>query len=256
MASPMHERWLTRSAWIAFVLVILASARLTLAACDLGVHPLFGLSYCRVRAAADPLAQERERERDLRDRLHEAQLNLSRLPVCLPETPRREPDRRAENIVPTPTPTPSPAVTPTPTPTPDDRLTIPRKLSDLNGCWQSVRGDINMVSDDAEQRPLGTMRICYCLASDGRDTARYIFQDGGRCIGPLRAQISQDRLTMKHPRIRCTGKANLDDVVPTDIICSNKAGEDSATCDSHSHGRVATNTEGEKYHRVSFEHCN
>jgi hypothetical protein len=259
----MSERWLTIGAWAAFVVVIAVAAHLVLAACDLGSHPLFGLTYCRAEAVPAPMVAERDRERNLLDRLHETQVNLSRLPVCLPNPPRREPERRADNVPPPQPPPPpqperraeSPAATP-PSPAPDDRLTVPRNLNDLNGCWQSVRGDLNMVSDDAEERPLGTMRICYCLGSDGRGTTRYIFQDGGRCIGPLRAQISQDRLTMKHATIKCTGKANLDHVVPTDIICSNKAGEDTASCDSYSHGDTPSSSLGEKYHRVSFEYCN
>jgi hypothetical protein len=254
----MHERWLGIGAWVAFVFIVGTAAHLTLAACDLGLHPLFGLNYCQAEAADDPLAHERERERTLLDRLHEAQLGLSRLPVCLPETPRPEPDRRAENIeptpTPTPTPTPSPTPTPTPTPTPDERLTIPQSLDDLKGCWQSVRGDIPMVSDDAEERPTGSVRICYCLGGNGRGTTRYIYQDGAKCIGPLRAQISRERLTMNHPRINCSSRDGRF-VVPADIVCSNKPGDDSASCDQTSRGRLPRTTTDEKYRRVSPEYC-
>ena len=263
----MHERWLATGAWAAFILMVGTVAHLTLAACDLGLRPLFGLSYCRAQAAGDPLVRERERERDLLDRLHDVQLNLAQLPLCLPEIPRREPDRRAENIVPTPTPTPTSTPTPTPTPTPDatptptptptpdDRLTIPRSLDDLKGCWQSVRGDIQMVSDDAEERPTGKVRICYCLAGNGRGTTRYLYQDGARCIGALRAQLSQERLLMNHGRINCAGAPDRRFVVPTDITCSNKPGDDSASCDLHSRGRAPRTTPDEKYRRVSPEYC-
>ena len=239
----MRERWLATGAWAAFVLMIGIVAYLTLAACDLGLHPLFGLSYCRAQAASDPLARERERERNLLDRLHEAQLNISKLPVCLPETPRREPDRRAEDV------------TPTPTPTPDERLTIPRSMNDLKGCWQSVRGDIRMVSDDAEERPTGTVRICYCLDGSGKGTTRYLYQDGARCIGPLRAQLSQERLLMNHGRINCTSRDGRY-VVPADIVCSNKSGDEAASCDQTSRGRFPRTTNDEKYRRVSPEYCN
>jgi hypothetical protein len=258
----MPGRWLTTAAWVAFVLVAGAAAYLTLAACDLGPHPLFGLSYCRAQASADPLAHERDRERDLLDRLHQAQLAIAQLPLCLPETPRR----RAENIVPTPapspvptatpTPTPTPAPTPTATPTPDDRLVVPRNLSDLNGCWQSVRGDLPMVSDDARQRPIGSVRICYCLDGNGGGTTRYKYQDGGRCAGPLQAQLSEDRLSMSHGRIKCVGSPRVGYVVPADIVCSNKAGEDSASCDTKWHLRIPTTSTDEKYRRVSEEYCN
>lgn len=241
----MHERWLATGAWVAFVLVVGVVARLAVSACDLGFHPLFGLSYC-VQSSVDPLATERERERVLLDRLHQAQLNVARLPICLPEAPRREPDRRAENIVPSPTPTP--------TPTPDEQLVIPHNLNDLNGCWQSVNGDINMVSDDARHTPIGKVRICYCLTGNGGGETRYIYQDGARCTGPLRAQLSNDRLTMKHGRIECSGSKGF--VVPTDITCTARQGEDSATCDSYVHLKRPTTTEDEKYRRVSPEYCN
>jgi hypothetical protein len=266
----MGDRRSTIAAWGAFVLLVGTAAYLSLAACDIGPHPLFGLSYCRAAERNGPLAAERERERDLLDRIYAAQLNLSRLPVCLPEIPRSKPDRRAENIVPTPTPaptptasptptatptpTPTPSNTPSPTPTPDERLTIPRNMNDLKGCWQSVSGDIPMVSDDEEQRPLGKVRICYCFDGKGKGTTRYIYQDGAKCIGPLRAQLSRDRLAMKHGHIDCVGKGDYD-VVPTDIVCATKPGEDSATCDSQSHGRVPTTMNDEKFHRVSPEYC-
>jgi hypothetical protein len=140
-----------------------------------------------------------------------------------------------------------------PSPTPDDALTIPRNLSDLKGCWQSVNGDIQMSSDDAEATPTGKVRICYCFAGNGRGETRYIYQDGDKCTGRLRAQLSQDRMTMSHGRINCTGNKGY--VVPTDIMCSNKAGEDSATCDTHSHGRYPSTTSDERYHRVDPEYC-
>jgi hypothetical protein len=241
----MRERWLAMGAWVAFVLVVGVVAYLAVSACDLGLHPLFGLSYCP-QTSADPLAAERERERDLLDRLHQAQLNVARLPICLPDPPRRQPDRRADNSVPTPTPTP--------TPTPNEPLVIPHNLNDLNGCWQSVSGDINMVSDDAQHTPIGKVRICYCLSGNGGGETRYIYQDGARCTGPLRAELSQERLTIKHGRISCSGNKGF--VVPTDITCTAKEGEDSATCDSYVHLKRPTTTTNQKYHRVSPEYCN
>ena len=111
MAFTLHERRLATAAWVGFILVVGAVAYLALTACDLGIHPLFGLSYCPARATS-ALGAEQDRERALLDRLHQAQLDLARLPVCLPDPPRREPDRRAENIVPSPTPTPTPTPVP------------------------------------------------------------------------------------------------------------------------------------------------
>ena len=111
-----------------------------------------------------------------------------------------------------------------------------------------------MVSDDAEQRVTGTVRICYCLAGNGQGTTRYIYEGGGKCIGPLRAQLSRERLIMNHDKISCTGDRGS--VVPTDITCSNKAGDDSATCDIYVHLRKPQHMTGERYRRVSEEYCN
>ena len=53
----MHERWLATGAWVAFVLVVAVVAGLAVSACDLGFHPLFGLSYC-AQPSVDPLAAD------------------------------------------------------------------------------------------------------------------------------------------------------------------------------------------------------
>jgi hypothetical protein len=257
----MSERWSAVAAWTAFVLLVGTAAYLSLWACDIGRHPLFGLKYCRTPGRNVALAAEQARERVLQERLHQAQLNLSRLPACLPEVPPR---RRAENTVPAPTPTltpapsptpvptPTPSITPTATPTPDERLAIPHNLNDLKGCWQSVDGDIEVVSDDEEKRPMGKIRKCYCLDGN-RGTARVIFQDGVRCVGPLEAQISRGRLVMKHDVIPCSAGNRQE--VPEDIICRAKPGDDSASCDSMSRGRFPTTRKDDKYHRVSPDYC-
>jgi hypothetical protein len=148
-------------------------------------------------------------------------------------------------------PAPQPPVRP-----PDDRLTIPRNLDDLNGCWQSVRGDIQFVTDDAERRPVGKVRVCYCLGSNGVGYAKYKYSDGTQCVGALRAQLSQDRLFISHPRINCTGNPAISYVVGVDVVCSNRPGEDSASCDTDSHFRSPTTTKDEKFRRVSQEYCN
>jgi hypothetical protein len=150
-----------------------------------------------------------------------------------------------------PPPAPQPPARPV-----DDRLTIPRNLDDLNGCWQSVRGDIPFVSDDAERRPLGKVRVCYCLAGNGGGYTKYKYSDGTQCIGALRAQLSQDRLFISHPRINCTGNPAIGYVVGVDVVCANKPGEDSASCDTDWHFRNPTTTKDEKFRRVSQEYCN
>jgi len=151
---------------------------------------------------------------------------------------------------------PPPAAPPPPAPPPDDRLTIPRNLDDLNGCWQSVRGDLQFVTDDAERRPLGKVRVCYCLGSGGVGYTKYKYSDGTRCVGALRAQLSQDRLFISHPRINCVGNPAIGYVVGVDVVCSNRPGEDSASCDTEWHFHSPTTTKDEKFRRVSQEYCN
>jgi hypothetical protein len=147
----MSERWVAAVAWIAFVAILGAIAQLMLTACDFDSHPLFAGRYCPARTAS-PLTSEQDRERDLRDRLHEVQLAISRLPVCLPT--------RAENV---------------PKPTRDERLSIPRELSDLRGCWASVRGDIPAYTTDEKHQLVGHRRICYCFSDNSRGEARESF---------------------------------------------------------------------------------
>jgi hypothetical protein len=138
---------------------------------------------------------------------------------------------------------------------PSEELTIPQQLSDLKGCWQSVRGDIPMVSDDEKRRPEGNVRICYCFGDNGRGTTRYIYTDGGKCIGPLRARLSSARLLIDHRRISCTGPGNHGYVVPGEITCKGQVGGNSASCDSISRGRMPTAMKDEKYRRVTAEYC-
>src|SRR5262249_24800948 len=152
-------------AWAAFALLLVGIGVLFLAACDLGLRPLLGLRYCTLAAMSD-LAGERERERALRARIHEAELRIAQLPECAPE-PQPQPP-------PPPAPEPSPAPAPRPAPKAEEPLNIPSQVSDLKGCWQSARGDMQMVTDDEEKRPIGKVRVCYCFGSDGRGKARWI----------------------------------------------------------------------------------
>jgi hypothetical protein len=245
----MNGRWLTAGAWIAFAVAAGLLAHLMLGACDLGLHPLFGLRYCRAQAAT-PLVAEQERERNLLDRLHEAQLTINRLPVCLPEPPRREPERRADVIPPRPQP---------PTQPPVDRLTVPADLNELNGCWQSIRGDIPVVTDDQEHRIIAHRRICYCFSGGGNGEVRHIIQEGGRCVAPLKAQLSAERLTISHGQIPCSGVPQTlgkwDGIVPGDIICTKKAGEDSASCERLSRGKFPVTYKDEVLRRVDADNC-
>jgi hypothetical protein len=244
----MRGRVLGAVVWTCFVIIAGYCGSLMLAACDLGFRPIFGLHYCVARAEPDRLADQRARERGLQDRIHEAELHIARLPVCAPPPPPPPPVEPRKEVVERPPP-------PEPAQPPRDELTIPRNLADLKGCWQSVSGDLPMVSDDQEQRPLGNVRICYCFTENGRGVTRYIYTNGGRCVGPLRARLSSDELAISHGRIGCVGRGNQSFVVPTEINCKAHEG-DAATCDIHYNGQTPTIVTDEKYRRVTAEYCN
>jgi hypothetical protein len=238
---------------------------LALAACDLGVRPLFALGYCSVRTGPDRLADQRARESDLRDRIHEAEMRLARLPVCASPRPT-EPKKEARVVPPTPRPTPIPQ--PSPLPEPPERLKIPESLSELKGCWQAVRGDLQLY-DSGTLRPFGKVRVCYCFDDNDRGTTRYVYQDGAKCTGPLQAQLSQNQLVITHPNIECNKSGHR--VGTQEIVCTKKPGDDSAYCDHYilcghnkpgdepaacaRYARIPTDLKDEKYHRVSLEYC-
>ena len=203
-------------------MVVGVVAQLMLTACDIGPHPLFAGRYCS-DSLTSPLAAEQARERDLRDRLHEAQLAINRFPVCLPS-----PEHRAEIAF---TPTPTPSATPTTLPTPDERLTIPRNVNDLNGCWQSIQGDIPATADDKSHRIMGHRRICYRFSGNGGGEVHEIFLEGGSCAGPLKVRLSRGRLIIRHEKLPCTDVPDGRSIVPTDITCSKKPDADFASCD-------------------------
>jgi len=229
--------------WITFAFLIGCCSYLALAACDLGIRPLFALGYCSVHAAPDRLADQRARERDLRDRIHEAELRLARLPVCAaPPPPPPEPKKEAKVAAPIPQPTP----TPEPTPQPQEQLKIPKNLSELKGCWQSERGDMPLVTDDAEQRPVGDVRVCYCFGDNGRGSVRYRYTDGRKCNDRVRARLSDGKLIINQPE-GC--------VVRSEITCQSQGEGNSATCDNVSYGHTKGGYTDEKYQRVTAEHC-
>jgi hypothetical protein len=244
----MRTNWTAAGAWVVFALVVVACGERMLSACDLGWQPLFGLRYCRAEAAPDPIAAERARELELRAKLHEVELRIARLPACAPP-PRQEPSRAAP---PQRTEATPPQQLP-PAPPPPEELTIPRTLADLKGCWQSVRGDLPIVTDDEEQRPLGKVRICYCFDDNGRGNVRYTYTDGERCTTTLRTRLSPDQLSFTHRRLRCDHRRGY--IVPAETVCKSDAPGTAATCDRQTYGRISTKQTGERYRRVSEEHC-
>jgi hypothetical protein len=254
----MPVRVLLVAGWVIFAFLVGCCGYLALAACDLGVRPLFGLGYCTVHAAPDRLGDQRARERDLRDHIHEAELRLARLPVCAAPTPSPpEPKKEARVVTPTPTPTPTPKPTPIPepspteTPQPQEQLKIPKNLSELQGCWQSVRGDIHIVTDDAEEKPMGDIRLCYCFGNSGRGSVQAFYTDGVRCRGPLQARIYSDRLVMKHQGLKCTASGH--DINPGEIECKGTTEGETAACDWTTHGTHSGDNDA--YQRVPPERC-
>jgi hypothetical protein len=237
----MRDRWLAAAAWTALTIVIAIAALVSLRACDLGGPGIFGLRYCEVKAPPDRLAAEREREQNLRDLIHKAELRMARLPICAPPPPPQRPPQREATVDP-----------PRPPAQPPRELTIPRTLADLEGCWQSARGDIPMYSTGAERHQVGNVRICYCFSGQS-GTARYIYTDGSKCSGPLQVQLAQDRLSFSHERISCTGRAGH--VVPVDMVCKSGAGGEAATCDRVQRDGTPSRMTNEKFNRVPPQHC-
>ncbi|HEX4411071.1 MAG TPA: hypothetical protein VH206_20060 [Xanthobacteraceae bacterium] len=235
----MNSRILQGIGWTAFAALLATVGVVFLSACDFGFMPVFGLRYCQAKAAPLDLASEREREWSLRARIHEAELKVAQLPLCAKDT---APPKPAEPPV------------PPPQPPPPEPLKIPKQLSELEGCWQSERGDIQIVSDDEARRPTGRVRICFCLGANGRGKARVIYNDDGQtCDGDLGANIEQKRLTMRHNLIPCA-HGTSSGINGEIIVCTADAGG-TGTCDSQTLGRVHGGLRGEKFERVSNEHC-
>lgn len=223
--------------WLGFGLLLAGIAWMLLAACELGLRPLFGLRYCPAppRAAA-PLEGERERSGTLRARIHAQQLRLAQMPACVDTPPRR-----AE------APARAPAQTDVP---PHPPLRMPTRLGDLRGCWQSVRGDIEVKTDDAAARLVGRARICYCFAGEGRGTVTWRFSGGGQCDTPATATLDDGVLRIGHRGATCPGGQH----VPEDITC--RKGQDGvAACDVQSLGETRRRREGERFAEVSAEEC-
>jgi hypothetical protein len=238
--------------WLIFALLLIAGGWLMLTACELRPLPLFGYAYCPRPSPLDALVPESERERGLRSRLKSAEARLATLPTCqptaTPEPPRAPTPNPSASPAPTPSPTPAPSASPTP-----EVMKMPRRISDLKGCWRSERGDIEIVSDDEQQKLIGKVRICYCLGENGTGAVLENFTDSDTCKGALRAKLEPNRLSMHHDRLGCSG--NKGGIVPEDIICRGDSGE-AVTCDTTSLGRMTgLGPKNERFQRVAAEDC-
>jgi len=230
--------------WLVLAALLSVCGLLTLRACDLGPIPLFGGRYCATAAQTDALAVERARARDLEERVREAELRIAEKPACAPP---QQPEKRRE---PSPPPVNTPTVPPVP---PEQQLTVPKKISELKGCWESVRGDLEIVSDDEERRPIGKVRQCYCFGARGVGEFELSYSDGAKCRAPITAELDDDALKIHQPRFHCVWKGQQRGLVPTEIVCHGAQSE-AASCEYETLGRM--HTKGvEQYRRVPLGHC-
>jgi hypothetical protein len=240
----MRQAGLNAVLWGAFALLILTGSYVMLRACDLGFAPLFGATAYAAPIPDDKLAAEREREAHLRSSIHTEEIRLALLPACPNPLP---PEPKPIALEPKPHP-------PEPKPKPDPQIVqkfeVPKKIEELKGCWQSVRGDIDMVTDDAEQRPTGKARFCYCFGSNGRGKVQILYTDGDICrAGPI-ARISRDHVFMHHDNVSCRQHGLY---VASDITCGNDQ-SDQTSCEITNLNKKRTKIT-EQFIRVSDEHC-
>jgi len=245
----MRRLWLNGVFWAIFALLTLAGGYAMLRACDLGIFPLFGASACAAPPVDPMIAAERARQDKLRADLHAAEVQLALLPVCPKPLPPK-PAEPAKPPGPTKLPEPLPEPTKQPEPPPAEKFEIPKKVEDLKGCWQSVRGDIQITTDDAAQKPIGTARICYCFRNDGHGVVQIRYTDGDICRAPLVAKINPDRVLMHHDNVYCH-KHTFN--VGADIACGKDQSEET-TCEVQNLGRLH-NKWSEQFVRVSDEYC-
>jgi hypothetical protein len=237
----MRQAGLNVFLWSAFATLVLIGAYIVLNACDFGLHPLFGSGACQAPAANAALESERAKEAQLQSRIHTAEIHLALLPACprpLPPPPRPLPVK-----VPDPLPAVDPKI--------EQTLEVPKKIEDLKGCWQSARGDIDILSDDAEHKVVGKARLCYCFRGNGQGVAQIFYSDGDACRSRLVARISPEQLSMRHDVISCRKHG---DYVVHDITCGNDQ-TDKTLCEIISRGKTYIRRL-EQFVRVTNEYCN
>jgi hypothetical protein len=236
--------------WALAAALLLAAGFVLLRACDLAIFPLHGLKYCAA-PRSDLLEAERARRTQLQAELQQAELTFAQKPICAPPPPPRpEP-------IPDPLPKPLPQPLPQPhvpdQPAAPEPLKVPQKLSDLRGCWESERGDMDIATDDAERRPIGKVRKCFCFGANGRGQLKLLYTIGVKCRAPVAARLQNGKLTMSYPTFSCVSGGQNYGLVPAYIECEN--GEnDVAACTQHELGQLRT-VVTEQYRRVEQDHC-
>jgi hypothetical protein len=237
----MRRAGLNALLWSAFAGLILIGAYVVLNACDLGFRPLFGPGGCAAPTPNAALAAESAKAARLQSAVHAEEVRLALLPACLPPSqkvePRLPPQKSADDA-------------PTVDPKPVQPFEIPKRIEDLKGCWQSARGDIDIVSDDEERKRLGQARFCYCFKANGRGRVQIRYTDGDLCQADLSARISPDRVFMHHDMVRCHRHGSY---VASEIRCGNDA-SNQTVCEIENFGRNKGKTT-ERFIRVSDERC-
>ncbi len=236
--------------WALFAALIAGGGCLFFTACDFGISPLFGLSYCKVEAAPGELDHEKAHQRELLARLDEAQLGFAQLPACKP--PPAPPSPVPPSPVP-PEPGPGPDPSP-PAPPADDLFEVPPSKEELEGCWQSVRGDIAFYTDDEKREYTGSARICYCFEK-GKGTVHQVYTGGPKkgsiCRTRLKVDLQRGELVLRHRKIRCTKGGNVN---PARIVCHNTP-DGTASCDYKYESVMPSGTPTEKFRLVPKEEC-
>jgi hypothetical protein len=258
----MSSAAMSRVFWALFAGLLAAGGYLLLAACDLGIAPLFGLRYCKVAASSRELENEKAHHRALLARLGEAQLRVALLPTCKPPQPKtvEEPPgplpSSPNTVVEPPGPLPSPPKTAEEHPEPlPAKLEVPKRKEELEGCWQSVRGDVAYHLDTKKHEYAGDARICYCFGKNGKGAVRQMYtagpQAGSVCETKLTAVLKPNELLLSHPRIPCTKGVAVN---PATIVCRSTRDE-AASCTMTYHSEFSGKPKQEQFQRVSDEHC-
>jgi hypothetical protein len=234
------KRLVAAVGWLVFAALIVLGGRMALDACEIRPWPVFGYAFCPRAPQRDPeLDTEQERARALRLRLRSAERRLASLPIC--QSAQQQPVEAA------PPPGPPKAEAPQ-----QEDLKIPASLADLQGCWQSDRGDIEIVTDDEQQRHKGVVRTCYCFDDHGHGRITERYKDGENCSGRLKVTLNSDQLKIDHDRLSCSGNKGY--LVPEAIDCKGTAGQ-AATCSNYELGYLRHRTDDQTFHKVPPEAC-
>jgi len=237
------SRILAGLGWLVFAGIVVLGGQMMLGACEVGTWPLLGYAYCPVPPRQDRDASdfERQRTRVLQSRIRRAELQLAALPVCQPPPPPMppEPEKRAE----------------APPPPQPDQMKMPATLAELKGCWVSERGDLPLVSDDEEQRPMGKVRECYCFGDEGQGQLTLAYTDGIVCRGKISAKLQPSNLTIRLPSFDCGIRRGMLRGKAKGIMTCRPDKDGIVSCRTQTLGRMRYLTGGVSYQRIDGSQC-